>query len=143
MNTTLYQGYLINSNIKGKWDNNFALSFKTPLGHKYNCSALAANVTNPNVTCTFQTQGNTTYWVILGNFNRNTINQPNWCFSYDMQGVNLTLSAHQTVFNNWLYQVYKSTFLYLFCNELVDYGDKMVERGYKTAYLPADFVKDI
>jgi len=53
MNNSLYQGYQINSNIKGSWTNNFALSLKTPLGHKYNCSALDVNVTNPNTTCTF------------------------------------------------------------------------------------------
>lgn len=43
MNTTLYQGYLINSNLKGQWANNFAVSIKTPLGHKYNCSGLTTN----------------------------------------------------------------------------------------------------
>ncbi len=51
MNNTLYQGYMLNSNIKGSWSNNFGVSLKTPLGHKYNCSALAANVTTPNITC--------------------------------------------------------------------------------------------
>lgn len=42
MNSTLYQAYHLNSNIKGDWMNNFAVSLKTPLGHKYNCSAIAA-----------------------------------------------------------------------------------------------------
>ena len=60
-----------------------------------------------------------------------------------MQGVDLTLPTHKNVLYNWLYQVYKSTYFYLFCTELVDYGDKMVERKYKTSYTPADFVKDI
>jgi hypothetical protein len=45
---------------------------------------------------------------------------------YDMQGVNLTLTTHQDALYDWLYQVYKSTFYYLFCTEIVDYGDKMV-----------------
>jgi hypothetical protein len=53
MNTTLYQGYFINSNIKGNWANNFAVSLKTPLGHKYNCTALKTGVPNANVTCNF------------------------------------------------------------------------------------------
>lgn len=53
MNSTLYQSYHLNSNIKGDWGNNWAVSLKTPLGHKYNCSALAANITNANVVCTF------------------------------------------------------------------------------------------
>ena len=39
--------------------------------------------------------------------------------------------------------MYKATYFNFFCNELVDYGDKMVERGYKKSYTPADFVKDI
>lgn len=52
-NNTLYQAYHLNSNLKGNWANNFAVSIKTPLGHKYNCSVLAMNISNPNVTCTF------------------------------------------------------------------------------------------
>ncbi len=66
MNNTLLQNYHLNSHMKGNWINNFAVSLKTPLGHKYNCSALAANITSPNVTCLFETQGNTTYWSVLG-----------------------------------------------------------------------------
>jgi hypothetical protein len=62
LNSTLFQGYLLNSNVRGSWFNNWAVSLKTPLGHKYNCSALATNITNPNVVCTLETQGNTTYW---------------------------------------------------------------------------------
>jgi hypothetical protein len=30
-----------------------------------------------------------------------------------------------------------------FCDELVDYGDKMVQRVYKTSYMPDDFLKDM
>lgn len=53
MNSTIFQGYILNSNVKGSWYNNWSVSLKTPLGHKYNCSALSANVTNTNVICTF------------------------------------------------------------------------------------------
>lgn len=60
-----------------------------------------------------------------------------------MQGVNLTLTSHQQVLYNWLYQVYRSTYYVLYCTELVDYGDQMVQRGYKTSYTPADFTSDI
>ena len=115
MNSTLYQSYHLNSNIKGDWRNNFAISLKTPLGHKYNCTALSANITNPNVTCNFQTQGNQTYWKILGDFVWNTVNQPNWCMGYDMQGVNLTLPSHQQTFFDWIYQVYRSTYYVIYC----------------------------
>lgn len=115
MNSTLYQSYHLNSNIKGDWRNNFGVSLKTPLGHKYNCTALSANITNPNVTCNFQTQGNQTYWKILGDFVWNTVNQPNWCIGYDMQGVNLTLQGHQQTFYDWLFQVYQSTYYVVYC----------------------------
>lgn len=62
MNTTLYQGFHLNSNVMGDWRNNFAISVKVPLGHKFNCSVLVTNPTNPNISCSFQTQGNLTYW---------------------------------------------------------------------------------
>jgi hypothetical protein len=60
-----------------------------------------------------------------------------------MQGVNLTITSHQDIFYDWAYKVYQATFFGLFCAELVDYGDKMVDRKYKTSYSPANFVKDI
>lgn len=44
---------------------------------------------------------------------------------------------------NWTYQVYKSTYLQPFCDELVDYGDKLVQMGYKTSYTPENFLSDI
>lgn len=54
------------------------------------------------------------------------MNAPYWCMGYDMQGMNLTNSAHQSTFYDWLYKLYVSTFYYTYCAELVDYGDKMV-----------------
>ena len=39
-------------NVKQDWSNNWAVSIKVPLGHKYNCSAIKLNATE-NVTCTF------------------------------------------------------------------------------------------
>jgi hypothetical protein len=95
LNNTLFQTYQLNSLLRGDWSNVWMVSLKTPLGHKYNCSALEANVTNSSVECKFETQGNTTYWNILGDYVFNTAPQPNWCIGYDMQGVNLTLSGHQ------------------------------------------------
>jgi hypothetical protein len=95
LNNTLFQTYQLNSFLRGDWSNIWMVSLKTPLGHKYNCSALAANVTNSSIECKFETQGNTTYWKILGDYIWNTAPQPNWCIGYDMQGVNLTLSGHQ------------------------------------------------
>lgn len=62
---------------------------------------------------------------------------------YDMQGVNLSLPAHQQTFFNWILQVFRATFNALYCTELIDYGDKMVQRGYKSSYTPANFVRDI
>ena len=94
LNSTLFQGYILNSNVRGSWYNNWVVSLKTPLGHKYNCSALSANITSPNVVCTFETQGNATYWSILGEFVWNTQNQPNWCITYDIQGSNFNLASH-------------------------------------------------
>ena len=52
-NTSLFQAYQLNSYLRGDWSNIWTVSLKTPLGHKYNCSALAANVSNANVTCKF------------------------------------------------------------------------------------------
>ena len=52
-NTSLFQAYQLNSYLRGDWNNIWTVSLKTPLGHKYNCSALAANVSNANVTCKF------------------------------------------------------------------------------------------
>lgn len=60
-----------------------------------------------------------------------------------MQGVNLLLTAHQKNLYDWLYKVYASTYYVPFYTELVDYGDKMVERGYKITYSPENFTKDI
>jgi hypothetical protein len=52
LNNTLYQAYYLNMNVKQDWRNNWAVSIKVPLGHKYNCSAIQLNATE-NVTCTF------------------------------------------------------------------------------------------
>lgn len=91
LNNTLFQNYQLNSLLRGDFSNVWMVSLKTPLGHKYNCTALALNVTNSSVDCKFETQGNATYWKILGDYVWNTAPQPNWCIGYDMQGVNLTL----------------------------------------------------
>lgn len=37
MNSSLFQQYLLNSNIYGDWANNWALSLKTPKGFRYDC----------------------------------------------------------------------------------------------------------
>lgn len=52
MNKTLFQDYFLNMNLMGNWNNNWAVSLKVPLGHKYNCTAIQANTTT-NVTCLF------------------------------------------------------------------------------------------
>jgi hypothetical protein len=91
LNNTLFQAYQLNALVRGDWNNVWQVSLKTPLGHKYNCTSLTANVPNASVECKFETQGNTTYWKILGDYVYNTAPQPYWCIGYDMQGVNLTL----------------------------------------------------
>jgi hypothetical protein len=68
MNSSLFQGYIMNSNIKGNWANNFAVSIKSPLGIKYNCSGLQHAQPSVHVVCNQDTVNNNTYWTTLGNF---------------------------------------------------------------------------
>lgn len=46
MNSTLYQGYSNNSNLKGTWNNNFAITLRTPKGWFYNCSEAGVDPTD-------------------------------------------------------------------------------------------------
>jgi hypothetical protein len=52
-NTSLFQAYQLNAYLRGDWNNVWTVSLKTPLGHKWNCSLLAANISDANVTCNF------------------------------------------------------------------------------------------
>ena len=54
------------------------------------------------------------------------MNAPFWCMGYDMQGVNLTNTAHQDALYDWLYRMYLQTKQVTYCTQIVDYGDKMV-----------------
>lgn len=45
LNSSLYQGYYNNTNVKQDWSNNWAVSIKVPLGHKYNCTEIQLNAT--------------------------------------------------------------------------------------------------
>lgn len=65
MNSTLFQQYLLNSNIYGNWGNNWAISLKVPKGFRYECEALQ-NATNITIDCARDSSLNTTFYDILG-----------------------------------------------------------------------------
>jgi len=55
----------MNSNFKGNWANNWALSLKTPKGFRYECQALQ-NATNATIDCLVDSSINTTVYDVLG-----------------------------------------------------------------------------
>jgi hypothetical protein len=59
-NSTLFQGYILNSNLKGNWDNNFAFTLRMPKGWFYNCTLANA------INCSMQLRLNQTFFDQLG-----------------------------------------------------------------------------
>lgn len=64
-NYSNFQGYILNSNINGRWDNNFRVNLRMPNGWYYDCAAAGVSATNPTL-CKKNLKGNTTFFTQLG-----------------------------------------------------------------------------
>lgn len=104
---------------------------KVPLGHKFDCANLTANNTE-TVICNQDTAGNGTYWTQLGLYIRNTVATPYWFMGFDTQGVNFMNPVHNRTYFNWGFNIWNSLGGRYFGVELIDYGNQMVEKGYRT-----------
>ena len=65
LNKTQFQGYILNSNIRGVWPNNFATTIRMPKGWYYDCAAAGVDP-NDATACKFQISSNTTFLGHLG-----------------------------------------------------------------------------
>lgn len=78
MNSSTFQGYLLNSNLYGAWANNWALQIRMPKGYHYKCSDITLN--SSEVECVREIADNKTFFEELGSLVWNTTLQPFWTF---------------------------------------------------------------
>ena len=81
LNSKLFQDYFLNSNLNGRWSNNWAISLQLPKDYHYDCSL--QNLTEYNRDCGFEMSSNTTFFDDLGEFVWQTSNQPYWTMGFN------------------------------------------------------------
>lgn len=52
LNSTQFQGYILNSNLRGAWSNNFATTLRMPKGWYFDCAAAGVDP-NDTTACKF------------------------------------------------------------------------------------------
>jgi hypothetical protein len=60
-NSTTFQGYILNSNIKGNWGNNFVYTLRMPKKWYYDCAAVGVNASD-TVNCKMNLKTNQTFF---------------------------------------------------------------------------------
>ncbi len=93
MNSTIFQSYILNSNIYGDFWSNFFQYIKVPKGYKFDCS-----IYDSPVNCTMEIKNNQTLIKEIGDYIWNTMMQPRSCIGYDMEKFNFSVKANSDSF---------------------------------------------
>lgn len=87
INTTSFQGYILNSNLKGSFLNNFKPTIRMPKNWYYDCSTLGLDPNNLT-QCATDLSTNQSLLDQLGEYIWNTASQPFWSFGLNNRNIN-------------------------------------------------------
>lgn len=142
INSTMFQGYFYNANLKGDWRNNLGSVFRMPKDWYYNCTAVGLDPNNTNV-CKFQLMKNTTFYDQFGNLIWFTQSQPFWSFGVNNQLLDFTNSDVKKSLLMLLSYIYFATFKIPFIVEMGYNADQYVANGMRTGtYTSQNFLAE-
>ena len=118
LNTTQFQGYMLNTNLGAYWGNNFAVTLRMPKDWYYDCNAVGINPNDTNA-CKFQIKSSLTFLSHLGEYIWNTASQPNWSFGLNNQLLDLSNATVKTSVQILLYRVYLATHAIIYNAEMM------------------------
>ena len=95
LDSLLFQGYLLNSNVFGSWSNNFNVYLHNPGGYKYNCP-LMEEIANQTLSCVFD-MDNGTFVAQLADFYYNVSSWMKMAFGWDNQGADFSISQYNAL----------------------------------------------
>ena len=132
LNSTMFQGYFYNANLKGDWRNNLATVFRMPKGWYYNCTAAGVNP-NDTTACKFQIMKNQTFYDLFGSMIWFTQSQPYWTLGVNNEFLDFTSAdLKHSLFLLDVY-IYYATFRVPFVIEMNYNADLYVANGMRSA----------
>lgn len=135
-----FQGFLLNSNLYGYWDNNWMLSLEVPKDYHYDCSVYDS--TSYSETCGFEMSSNTTFWDDLFDIIYNTTYQPYWTMGFNNDHYDFTNTIFQNSFVDYVFDIYYST-KYIYHLDMIRQGDKMFQNGYRNSFTVQEFMDEV